>query len=135
MIGEIESEIERVEKKKGSSIAAIVFGSIGFVFSLVGAVFTGGATAITYGVAAIINLANVGVSSGNIVQIKNQIKEYQSILENANQEYSAIEEEIESLVKMCNKRYDEYLPINLLIKNKILIKNVFIFEISDEDSS
>ena len=115
LIREIESEIERVEKKKGSSIAAIVFGSIGFVFSLVGAVFTGGATAITYGVAAIINLANVGVSSGNIVQIKNQIKEYQSILENANQEYIAIEEEIESLVKMCNKRYDEYLPINLLI--------------------
>ena len=47
--------------------------------------------------------------------IENQIKEYQSILENANQEYIAIEEEIESLVKMCNKRYDEYLPINLLI--------------------
>ena len=113
LIGEIESEIERIEKKKGKSIAGIVFGSIGFVFSLVGAVFTGGATAITYGVAAILNLANVGIGSGNIVQIKNQIKEYQSILENANNEYLAIEKEIKSLVELCNKKYDEYIPIGV----------------------
>lgn len=114
LIREIESKIERIEKKKGANIAGIVFGSIGFVFSLVAAAFTGNATAITYGVSAIINLANVGVSSGNIVQIKKQIKEYQSILENANNEYLVIENEIKSLANLCNNRYDEYIPINIL---------------------
>lgn len=113
LIRDIEDTIERVERKKGSNIAAIVFGSIGFVFSVIGGIFTGGATAIPYGVAAIINIANVGISSGNIVQIKNQIKEYKSILENANNEYIAIEKEIKSLIEMCNKKYDEYIPIGV----------------------
>lgn len=114
LISEIEQTIKEVEKKKAKSILGIVAASFGFVFSVVGAVFTGKITSVVYGVAALFNAFDIALNSGNIVQIKKQIKEYKSILENANNEYEYIEREIKTLAKMCNLRYDEYLPKGLV---------------------
>ena len=111
LISEIENTIIIAENRKGKNIGGIILGTIGFVFGAVGAVFGVGAPAICYGVAAIINGVNVAISSGNIVQIKNQIKEYKSILEKANNEYDKIEEEIKSLVRICDQIYDAYIPV------------------------
>ena len=113
LITQIEDTILQSEKTKKKNIGSIIIGSVGFVFSLVGAVFTGGGTAIMYGIAMILNGANVAISSGNIVLLKKQLKDYKSIVSKANDEYKKINNEIESLCKLCEKLYYEHHPIEV----------------------
>ena len=113
LITEIEDTILQAEKTKKKNIGSIIIGSFGVVFSLVGAFFTGGGTAIMYGIAMILNGANVAISSGNIVLLKKQLKDYKSIVSKANDEYKKINNEIESLCKLCEKLYYEHHPIEV----------------------
>ena len=92
--------MKKQKKKKRKNIVGIIFSSFGFIFSIAGAIDAGGAIDITFGIVAIFNNVTVGITSWNIFYIKNQIKEFSSILQKANNEYEIFEKVIESFLEV-----------------------------------
>ena len=94
---EIENEIENAKKKKKSSGKKIATGVVGFLSSVLGFVVTGGGIAVLYIAFAGISSVLIGINSADVVVQKKAIKNYINLLKQANDEYTAIQDELNKL--------------------------------------
>ena len=63
LITEIEDTISQTGETKKNNIESIVSGILGFIYSLVGAIFTGGGNIILFIIGMILNEASIGIIS------------------------------------------------------------------------
>jgi superfamily II DNA helicase RecQ len=80
LIERIRKKISEKESEKKKGGVAIALGCLGVLSSIIGAVFTGGASLIIYTGAAVLNGAAIGIHSANIIEINENIEVYNNML-------------------------------------------------------
>lgn len=80
LIERIRKKISEKESEKKKGGIAIALGCLGALSSIIGAVFTGGASLIIYAGAAALNGAAIGIHSANIIEINKNIEVYNNML-------------------------------------------------------
>ena len=100
LISQIKKKISKSNKKKIKGGVSLAINCLTFLSCAVGAMFTGGALLGVYIGAACLNGAAIAVNSVNIVQINNELDEYNKFIK----EGIELEEEVNSVLKEIEQK-------------------------------